>query len=403
MSMLMQVSPILAALRRHRSAVILLILEISLTMAVLGNLIFIVHGTLDRSRTPTGVMEGDIGVVQSISVIGQGNAGNVGSNLALLQQLPGVVAAAYGGVPLWYAQRDRIFLDSARTQSVGQAYEFMGSQGYSRTLGLRIIRGRDLDDDLIPAADKTGAHTIYPVLVTDALAAKLFPGQDALGKLFYDGNASFRIEGIAEHLRGQITGKSDDDDSIVIEARIGAMDMGGAFTIRSQPGQLGPTLRAAADTMQKANPGHVQNKVYSMQTLRSESFRGDLALGNMLIVVMVILVVVTALGVSGLASFWVQQRRRQIGMRRALGATRGDILQYFQLENFLIVSHGVVLGAIAAYALNRFLMQHFEVEQLPFGYIIVGAATVWILGQLAVLGPALRAAAVPPVVATRSI
>jgi len=403
MSVLMQVSPILAALRRHRSAVVLLILEISLTMAVLGNLIFIVEGTLQRSRTPTGVMESDVAVMQSISVIGQGNPGNVGNSLAQLQQLPGVVAAAYGGVPLWYAERDRLFLDSARKAPVAQAYAFQGSQAYSRALGVRVIEGRDLDDDEIPVAEATNEHTVFPALITRALATQLFPGQDPLGKMFYNADSGFRIQGIVEHLRGQIAGKFDDDFSMIYEARIGAMDMGGGFTIRSQPGQLVPALRAASDLMQRMNPGHVQNKVYTMQQLRTESFRGDLALGNMLVVVMVILLVVTALGVSGLASFWVQQRRRQIGMRRALGATRGDVLRYFQIENLLIVGHGVVLGAIAAYVLNRLLMQDFEVAQLPFGYIVVGAAMVLVLGQIAVLGPAMRAAAVPPVVATRSV
>jgi putative ABC transport system permease protein len=90
-------------------------------------------------------------------------------------------------------------------------------------------------------------------------------------------------------------------------------------------------------------------------------------------------------------------------MRRALGATRGDILRYFQTENFLIVSAGVVLGAAFAYALNLFLMHRFELPHLPADYLLVGAMALWVLGQLAVLGPALRAAAVPPVVATRSV
>jgi len=184
---------------------------------------------------------------------------------------------------------------------------------------------------------------------------------------------------------------------------LGAQDMGGGFMIRSQPGRLGSALHAAATAMQKANPGHVQSQVISMPELRQQYFAADMATNRMLIAIMVILLIVTALGVGGLGSFWVQQRRRQIGMRRALGATRGDILRYFQAENFLIVTAGVVLGVALAYALNLFLMQRFELGLLPAGYLAFGAVTLWVLGQLAVLGPALRAAAVPPVVATRSV
>ena len=76
----------------------------------------------------------------------------------------------------------------------------------------------------------------------------------------------------------------------------------------------------------------------------------------LLVVVCVALLVVTALGIDGLARFWVQLRTKQIGVRRALGATRGQILRYFQVENFLIAGIGIVLGMLLAYGLNQLLM-----------------------------------------------
>jgi len=115
------------------------------------------------------------------------------------------------------------------------------------------------------------------------------------------------------------------------------------------------------------------------------------------------LLFVTALGIAGLANFWVQQRTRSIGIRRAIGATRSDILRYFQTENFLIVTGGIVLGGVLAVALNLLLMTHYELPRLPLWYLPIGALALWSLGQLAVLSPALRAARVPPVVATRSV
>ncbi|HEY2623653.1 MAG TPA: ABC transporter permease, partial [Dyella sp.] len=71
------------------------------------------------------------------------------------------------------------------------------------------------------------------------------------------------------------------------------------------------------------------------------------------------------------------------------------------LENFMIVSGGILLGAVLAFALNLLLMVHYALPRLPWLYLPAGAVALWLLGQLAVLGPALRAAAVPPVVATR--
>jgi len=117
--------------------------------------------------------------------------------------------------------------------------------------------------------------------------------------------------------------------------------------------------------------------------------------------VCIALLTVTALGIVGLASFWVGQRRRQIGVRRALGARRVDVLRYFQTENFLLASIGIGLGMVMAYGMNLLLMWQYEVPRLPLVYLPAGAIILWLLGQVAVLAPALRAAAVPPVVATR--
>ena len=120
-------------------------------------------------------------------------------------------------------------------------------------------------------------------------------------------------------------------------------------------------------------------------------------------VVSVVLLAVTAFGIVGLASFWVQQRTKQIGVRRALGATRGDILRYFQGENFLIVTGGIVLGMLLAFAINQALMSRYELPRLPWQVLPIGALVLWLLGQLAVLWPALRAASIPPATATRSV
>ena len=119
--------------------------------------------------------------------------------------------------------------------------------------------------------------------------------------------------------------------------------------------------------------------------------------------VCVLLLLATAGGIVGLSSFWVGQRRRSIGVRRALGATRGDILRYFQTENALIVGIGVALGVALGIAANLSLMTHYELPRMPLWLLGVGALSLWLLGQLVVFGPARRAAAVPPVEATRSV
>jgi putative ABC transport system permease protein len=397
--------PIFSALRRHKAAVTLLVLEIALTMAVLGNLLFIVHGSMRLEHERTGVMERDIGVIQNIGVIGTSNPGTAAGNIALLRAVPGVVAASYGAVPFGGVSTYPLFADPSMHTRIADPYLFVGTQGYVQALGIRVIAGHAPRPDEIPDASTIGPTTILPALMTQALAQRLYPHETALGRVLYSGaqgGVSMRIVGIVNHLRGAITGRSSDDDSILIQYRVGAQNLGGLFLIRSQPGQLKGVLPLAAKALQKANPGHVTSKITTVSAMRADAFQSAQAINRILMAITAILLIVTALGVSGLASFWVQQRTRHIGTRRALGATRGAILRHFQAENLIIVSMGVALGAVLTLGLSQLLMQHFAQPRLPLQYVAFGALAMWLLGQLAVLGPALRAARVPPTMAMRA-
>jgi putative ABC transport system permease protein len=112
---------------------------------------------------------------------------------------------------------------------------------------------------------------------------------------------------------------------------------------------------------------------------------------------------VTGLGIVGLAWFSVTQRRKQIGTRRALGATRWDIVRYFMVENWLVTSAGLVIGLVGAVSLNWLLDTQYSVGRIPLWYLPIGMLALWALGQLAVLLPARRAANIPPALATRSV
>lgn len=410
------IRPILAALRGHRAAVALLAIEIALTLAVLCNLMFLVAGTWQRTRIPTGVAEADIGAIQSIGVIGADAPGSAGNNLAVLRAVPGVVSAAFGVTPLWGVDRVPLYLHPDAPQPIAQAYQFGGSQGLNRTLGVRVTQGRDIADNEIPAVSEvfgdgdapTARSTPpqIPALVTRSLADRLFPGRSALGQSIYTSlwgaPVKLRVIGIIAPLRAALTGHADDADAMLVEFKVGEENLGGLYLIRSQPGQLQRTLPLAAAAMQRANPGHVQQKVATMSELRDDELRSDRASARMLLAIMAILLTVTALGVGALASFWVQQRTKQIGIRRALGATRGNILRYFQIENFLIVTLGISMGLLLAYGLNQLLMSAYALPRLPLWYLPAGALALWLLGQIAVFGPALRASRVPPAIATRS-
>ncbi len=103
-----------------------------------------------------------------------------------------------------------------------------------------------------------------------------------------------------------------------------------------------------------------------------------------------------------MASLWVTQRRKQIGVRRALGARRVDILRYFVTENVMITSAGVAAGVMLAIGLNELLVSQLEMTKLPLPYLLGGIGVFYLLGIGAVYGPAWRAASISPATATRS-
>ena len=171
--------------------------------------------------------------------------------------------------------------------------------------------------------------------------------------------------------------------------------------MRVDPAQRDAVLKAATPVLESIGGKRMVREARTLEEMRSSYYAQDRAMIWLLGGVCVALLLVTALGIVGLASFWVQQRTRMIGTRRALGATRGQILRYFQLENLLLSSAGIALGMGAAYGINLALIRSYELPLLPAYYLPVGALTLCLLGQLAVLGPARRAAALPPVAALR--
>ncbi|MGH8116280.1 MAG: ABC transporter permease [Rhodanobacteraceae bacterium] len=242
------------------------------------------------------------------------------------------------------------------------------------------------------------------MIVSRALAEQLWPGQPALGKLLYlTPEASFRVIGVVATLaRANAHDNRTAQYSMIIPLEMGA-DKNQTYVIRTRPQDRQRVLRAAVAALKQIDAERVITHTRTFDAVRESYFRDDRAMAGILVSVIVALLLVTGLGIGGLASFWVAQRRKQIGIRRALGARTIDILRYFQTENFLIVTFGIVLGMVLAYGLSLLLMHHYELPRLPWFYLPIGAVALWALGQLAVLGPALRAAAVPPVVATRSV
>ncbi len=417
----MELRPILSTLRHHKLTASLLTLQVAFTCAIVCNVVFMIANRVHQISLPSGLAESELSMLKIAGIDpGENSQARHAADLAALRAIPGVQAAvAVDSLPL--GRNDSSYGTCANQQAWNRAMAarslngvqgclnpsvYSGSPGELEALGLHLVAGRDFQpDDYVPAKPGYVAANVPSAIVTRSLAAKLYPGRDALGQsLYMGGRPPMRIVGVVENLlRPRLREPGVNQYSVLLPSIPGEPSV--TYVLRSAPQDRARVLGSAVAALTRLDPNRLipPDGVRTYTQIRHAYFQRDTTMIGLLIASALGLLFVTALGIAGLANFWVQQRTRSIGIRRAIGATRGDILRYFQAENFLIVTVGIVLGVLLAIVLNLLLMTHYELPRLPLWYLPIGAAVLWALGQLAVLSPALRASHVPPVVATRSV
>jgi putative ABC transport system permease protein len=407
----LSIRPILVSLRRHKLVALLLLLQVAATCAIVCNVSAMIVHRLQRMAMPSGVDESSLELISvrdlqpRADVLARHHA-----DIARLRAIPGVQAvAAVDSLPF---SRDTWQVGSRRAGSDENASGgiklilYSGTPGELATLGVKLVAGRDFaPSDYVPMRvqdNYSGLNDVGALIVSRYVAEHYFPGRSAVGQQIRIDKRDRLIVGVFDHMGSPSPGKMQAPDNTVFTPML-PDDTSVTYVLRCRPVDCDGIGRKASNALLANARDRLLEPPMRFSDLRKTYFQRDRTMAGLLIAAALGLLFVTALGIAGLANFWVQQRTRSIGIRRAIGARRGDILRYFQTENFLIVSGGIMLGLLLAVVLNMVLMKQYELPRLPSFYLPIGAVAMWLLGQLAVLSPALRAAAVPPVVATRSV
>ena len=401
----MNIGPILSTLRRHKTAAALIVLEIMLACAILCNAIAPIVQRVQRIQRTTGWAESELLVIGLVGIGDDANADVLTrEDLVALRALPYVKQVTttnqfpYGNSS-W---NTGVNLAPDQQRATMNASQYLGGEHFLETTGVRVVAGRDfLPEEYLDesSTDDTTGRAL-PIIVNRPMAEQLFPHGDVLGKTLYSGNQPLKVVGVVDPFSAARQ-LEDSHPAMIFPQRMN-FSRGGAYLIRTDPSHRAEVLKAAVAELQKVSSKRVVLRQATFDEIKDKFFAPDRATCWLLVGMCTALLIVTALGIVGLASFWVQQRARMIGTRRALGATRGQIRSYFQTENLLLTTMGIVLGMLAAYGVNQAMMTHYELTRLPLAYLPIGAVTLWVLGQIAVLGPALRAAALPPVAVMRA-
>jgi len=397
-------------MRRNKVGAVLIGLQIAVTLAILCNGLFIVQQRIALSQRPSGMIETDLFTIDNGWI---GNPPDVSSriltDIAALRALPGVVDAANSNdYPLTNSGwTEGVNLTPDQKNSSAFMALYFGDEHLIDTLGLKLVAGRNFEPSEITDRGSTDRVQPATIIVTRSLANRLFPDGKALGQSIYveGGKHPTQIVGIVDRLQIPWTGaagwqKKYFEDSVIEPYQF--VDSASSYIVRTKPGQLDTVMLAARKRLMEINRNRLITKIEPMADTRFTAYQDHRGLAIILAVVCAALVAVTGFGIVGLTSYWVSQRRRQIGIRRALGATRGAILRYFQTENLLIASAGAIVGVGLAIGINLWMVSSFEMPRLKFVWTLIGAVAVLLLGQFSVLWPAMRAASLPPALATRS-
>ncbi|MFA3790187.1 ABC transporter permease [Aliiglaciecola sp. SL4] len=403
-----EIGPIFRALMRNKVGAILIAIQIAVTMTIVVNSIFIILERAQRIERDSGIDE-----INSfyLTTTGFGDGFDPKStafnDLELIRNTPGVLdAIQINAIPVSGGGWSMSFQTEPGEEKETQgAAIYMVDEHATEALDLEVIAG----ENFLPIDVRWRQPGLrdWPdnVLITKVLAESLFPDipyQNVVGKTIYISQTEpMIVKGIVDKIQAPWVGW-DDLEHTVLTPEITGFESN-RYYIRAQAGQRDRIMPIIEEALASSNKQRIIRGMRTVQETRERSYRGDTAMIKILSTTMVILTIVTGLGIVGLASFSVNRRKKQIGTRRALGASQGLIVRYFMIENFLISTVGVILGAVLTVALNMLLVEMFSLNALDWYFIPAGMIVLWMVGQIAVFGPAQKAAKIPPALATRTV
>ncbi|KFL37282.1 ABC transporter permease [Arenimonas donghaensis] len=407
----MEIRPILSSMLRNKTAPLLIAAQVALTLAIVCNALYIIKDRLATAARPSGADEANVSEIRFYPHRQiQDVRGMQLRDMEAIRAVPGVVSAAWSNqIPLgrsgWNVGPVVISTEQ-QNSNVQSAAQYFSPDSLIDTFGLTLVEGRDFAPgdfmEIDPEKDRVQGRM---AIITRAMAQALWPDEaSVLGKSMYLGgpnNEPTEVIGVVERMQTPWASVGDGAEySLILPVRY--LDPFTRYAVRTEPGRHEQIMADVEKTLLAQSNDRVLLGRRTIAEARDLRYAGERLMAGLLIAVTVFLLLITASGIVGMASLWVNQRRKQIGVRRAIGARKGDILRYFLVENLMITTAGIAAGIALAVGLNNLLVAELDLPRLPVAYLGLTMAGMWVLGLLAVLGPAWRAAAVPPAIATRT-
>ncbi|MES2128823.1 MAG: ABC transporter permease, partial [Pseudomonadota bacterium] len=317
----MEFRPILSALLRNKTGAVLVAIQVALSLAILANALHIVHVRQEVAARPSGIAdESSVFYIDVRNLLTAGFEEQLAMQkreAAALRAVSGVASVALvSQMPLTRSgSTNSVAVDRKQLNETADASYYITADSLVDTLGLKIVEGRDFSAADVKEVDYTNSKSEpQTVIITRALAEKMYPGvASVVGKTMFFGTGddatASRIIGVVERLQtqGAAVGLEGEYSTIVAVRGAGTVPRA-SFAVRTEPGQLERVVKEAEAALHASSTAPMITRVRLMTEERTERYRADVALSWMLITVSILLLLITASGIVGMASLWVQQR-----------------------------------------------------------------------------------------------
>lgn len=405
----MEFSPVFKSMLRRPTGPILIIMQLAITIAIVSNALSFIQQRLEFVNRDTGIQtEGLLKLWTQRDSSKDNMLESIRQDLEFLRSQAAVESAviihtvpmsSYGEIAGYSTSPSDSNIEVSSYSNA--ASTFSVTEGWRETLGIELIKGRDFNPNEYELFESGSGPSSSPIIISEHIAKNLFPNEDPIGKFLYIGHLmSFEIIGVMRNVMAHDPYWETPYQTVVypkVEARSSLH-----YLVRVNDPNPDIVLADLTTKLRGYDKDRIVGDEKTMKQIIDDTYNGEYAMITLLSVVLFLLVCVNALGVVGLTSFSVQQRRRQIGIRRALGATRFAIVRYFAIENVMIVGMALSIGTIAAVLANMQLVSAYNLDPINWRFIPVSGLIVLCITLGAALVPVRRAAQASPVDAVTS-
>jgi len=330
-------------------------------------------------------------------------------SLRRLRALPGVSAAgATDTIPFGGNHSDSVILAEGHQMRPGESVispqQVDVSAGYFEAIGAKLVRGRFFDERDGPDAPKV-------IIVDEKLARRFWPNQDPIGRRMYlpqdinnllainDKTVFFSVVGVVHDIKlaDLVSGNGEVGAYYFPIGQDASRLLIYGVKVATDPSAVANSVRETIHSLDPELP------VYEMQTMAERTDKSLMSRRSPMLLSLgfgAVALFLSAIGIYGVLAYLVTQRKKEIGIRIALGSSAGAIFELVLREGLLLIGGGFALGAAGAFLVRKSLeSQLFGVTATDPVVMIVVTGTLALVAVLACALPARRATRIDPIVA----